>query len=118
MASRTRTSIKGSKDVMSAVKRYNNVLLDGKPVEIEIVGTNIATPAMPPAANGSFGNLHGVPRSGQRRGGALGRTRSGGNGGHGFGRGRGRGRGCGEKLLAADLDADLEKYHSEAMQIN
>ncbi|GMP49448.1 LOW QUALITY PROTEIN: hypothetical protein CsSME_00016419 [Camellia sinensis var. sinensis] len=51
-----------SKDVMSAVKRYNNVQLDGKPVEIEIVGTNIATPAMPPAANGSFGNLHGVPR--------------------------------------------------------
>ncbi|XP_028079574.1 THO complex subunit 4A-like isoform X1 [Camellia sinensis] len=50
------------KDVMSAVKRYNNVLLDGKPVEIEIVGTNIATPAMPPAANGSSGNLHGVPR--------------------------------------------------------
>ncbi|GMP49447.1 hypothetical protein CsSME_00016418 [Camellia sinensis var. sinensis] len=58
------------------------------------------------------------PMGGQRRGGALGRTRSGGNGGHGFGRGRGRGRGCGEKLLAADLDADLEKYHSEAMQIN
>lgn len=32
--------------------------------------------------------------------------------------GRGRGRGRGEKVSAEDLDADLEKYHSEAMQIN
>ncbi|KAI8013758.1 THO complex subunit 4A [Camellia lanceoleosa] len=95
-------------DARSAVKRYNNVQLDGKPMKIEIVGTNIATPAMPPAANGSFGNLHMVPR----------RTCGGGNGGRGFGRGRGWGRGLGEKLLAEDLDADLKKYHSEAMQIN
>lgn len=50
-------------DAVAAVKRYNNVQLDGKPMKIEIVGTNVATPAAaaaaavpPPAANGSFGN--------------------------------------------------------------
>jgi THO complex subunit 4 len=47
---------------VAAVKRYNNVQLDGKPMKIEIVGTNIATPAVPPAANGTFGNSNGIPR--------------------------------------------------------
>lgn len=48
---------------MAAVKRYNNVQLDGKPMKIEIVGTNIATPAVAPqVANGSFGNSNGFSR--------------------------------------------------------
>ncbi|KAF8402863.1 hypothetical protein HHK36_010955 [Tetracentron sinense] len=106
-------------DAVAAVKRYNNVQLDGKPMKIEIVGTNITTPAaVLPATNGILGNPNGVPRSGQGRGGAMGRLRGGGGGSRGFGRGRGRGRGRGEKVSAEDLDADLEKYHTEAMQIN
>ncbi|KAJ6425402.1 hypothetical protein OIU84_026051 [Salix udensis] len=58
-----------------------------------------------------------APRSSsQGRGGATGWLRG---GGHGVRRGgRGRGRGRGEKISAEDLDADLEKYHSEAMQEN
>lgn len=40
-------------------------------------------------------------------------------GGRGTARGRGRGRGREDKVVSADdLDADLEKYHSEAMQTN
>lgn len=109
-------------DAVAAVKRYNNVQLDGKPMKIEIVGTNVATPAAPPPpANGSFGNSNGLPRVGQGRGGgAFGRPRGGGGGGRGprRGRGRGQGRGTGEKVSADDLDADLEKYHAEAMQEN
>lgn len=31
-------------------------------MKIEIVGTNIATPAVPPAANGNFGNSNAIPR--------------------------------------------------------
>lgn len=58
-----------------------------------------------------------IGSSGQGRGGALGRIRGVGGGG-GFGRGRGQGRGRGEKISAEDLDAELEKYHTEAMQIN
>jgi THO complex subunit 4 len=111
-------------DAIAAVKRYNNVQLDGKPMSIEIVGTNISTPASgPPAFNPNF---NGVPRGGQggRGGGFGGRSRNGGGGnrGRGFGRGRGGGRGgrsapaAGEKISADDLDADLEKYHTESMQ--
>ncbi|KAK6926937.1 Chromatin target of PRMT1 protein, C-terminal, partial [Dillenia turbinata] len=98
-------------DALAAVKRYNNVQLDGKPMKIEIVGTNIATlVATPLAANGAFGNTNGVPQgnSGQGRGGAAGRPRGGSAAGRGFGRGRGRGRGRGEKISAEDLDAELE----------
>lgn len=108
-------------DALSALKRYNNVQLDGKPMKIEIVGTNIVTPgAGPPPANNSVGNFNGVPRSGQARGGGFGRPRGGAGGGRGFGRGRGRGRGRdhGEKISADDLDADLDKYHEASMQIN
>ncbi|MBA0678671.1 hypothetical protein Gohar_019058, partial [Gossypium harknessii] len=49
-------------DAMAAVKRYNNVQLDGKPMKIEIVGTNIATPAAPTVANVAFGSSNGAPR--------------------------------------------------------
>ncbi|MBA0735692.1 hypothetical protein Gogos_019515 [Gossypium gossypioides] len=102
---------------MAAVKRYNNVQLDGKPMKIEIVGTNIATPAAPTVANVAFGSSNGAPRGGRGRGGGFRRQR-GVAGGRGFGRGRGQGRGRGEKVSAEDLDADLEKYHTEAMQTN
>lgn len=110
-------------DAVNAVKRYNNVQLDGKPMKIEIVGTTNATPVVTPAFNapafnGAFGRSNFVPRGGQGRGGNFGR-RGGGGGGRGFGRGRGgRGRGRGEKVSADDLDADLEKYHSAAMETN
>ena len=57
--------------------------------------------------------------SGQgRSGGPLGRPRGGGGRGRGTRGGRGRGRGRGEKVSAEDLDAELEKYHAEAMQLN
>uniref|UniRef100_A0A7N0VAF3 RRM domain-containing protein n=1 Tax=Kalanchoe fedtschenkoi TaxID=63787 RepID=A0A7N0VAF3_KALFE len=108
-------------DAVAAVKRYHNVQLDGKPMKIEIVGTNIPTPA-PPTAVVGFGSAPAIPRGGQQgRGGAFGRLRGGGGrgrGGRGSGRGRGRGAGRDEKLSAEDLDADLEKYHAESMQIN
>ncbi|KAI8556380.1 hypothetical protein RHMOL_Rhmol05G0248400 [Rhododendron molle] len=51
------------KDAEAAVKRYNNVQLDGKPMMIEILGTNIATPAtLPPPTIGMFGDQNGAPR--------------------------------------------------------
>ncbi|GAA0148108.1 RNA metabolism protein [Lithospermum erythrorhizon] len=107
-------------DAVAAVKRYNNVQLDGNPMKIEIVGTNVSTPAAGGPLNRSFGDANGsFQRSGQGRG-RFGRSRGGGGRGRGFGRGGGRGRGRGrdEKVSADDLDADLEKYHSEAMETN
>ncbi|KAJ6670582.1 RNA AND EXPORT FACTOR BINDING PROTEIN [Salix viminalis] len=44
-----------------AVKRYDNVQLDGKPMKIEIVGTNFVAPRAPPHANAAFGNFNGLP---------------------------------------------------------
>ncbi|KAB2050489.1 hypothetical protein ES319_A13G250000v1 [Gossypium barbadense] len=101
-------------DALAAVKRYNNVELDEKPMKIEIVGTNIATPPAPLGANGAFRSSNGAMKGGQGKGGGFGRQRGGGA----AGRGRGRGKGRGEKVSAEDLDADLEKYHSESMQTN
>lgn len=40
----------------------------------------------------------------------------GGGGGRGFGRGRGRGKERNEKISAEELDADLDKYYSEASE--
>ncbi|KAL5581052.1 hypothetical protein UlMin_013494 [Ulmus minor] len=112
-------------DAVAAVKRYNNVQLDGKPMKIEIVGTNVSAPVVPaPAVNGAFGIPNGFSRGGQGRGGVLGRPRGGGNSGGrgprrgGRGQGRGGSAGRGEKISADDLDADLDKYHSESMQEN
>ncbi|KAI9154270.1 hypothetical protein LWI28_023616 [Acer negundo] len=106
-------------DALAAVKRYNNVQLDGKPMKIEIVGTNISTPgSAPPPANALFGNQSGAYRSRQQRGSAMGRLSRGGSGGRGIRGGRGRSRGRGEKTPVSleALDADLEKYHETAKQ--
>ncbi|CAK7331608.1 unnamed protein product [Dovyalis caffra] len=83
-------------EAVAAVKRYNNVQLDGKPMKIEIVGTNFVAPHAPITANAAFGNSNGLSGRVRGRGGALGRLRGG--SGRGFARGRGRGRGRGEKL--------------------
>ncbi|XP_051120443.1 THO complex subunit 4A [Andrographis paniculata] len=104
-------------EALAAVKRYNNVQLDGKPMKIELVGTNISTPAVGLPYVGAFSEPILAPPSGQGRGG-FGRSRGGGGRGRGFGNSRGRGRGRGVKVSAEDLDADLDKYHSEAMQTN
>lgn len=104
-------------DALAAVKKYNNVQLDGKPMKIELVGTNVSTPAVGLPSAGAFSEQNVFPpRSTQGRGG-FGRSRGGGRG-RGSGSSRGRGRGRGEKISAEDLDADLDKYHSEAMQTN
>ncbi|KAJ0028150.1 hypothetical protein Pint_35462 [Pistacia integerrima] len=103
-------------DAVAAVKRYDNVQLDGKPMKLEIVGRNIAaSAAAPPSTNGMYDNQNGGFRSRQRRGGAMGGPR---RGGRGVSRGRGRGRGQSEKtpFSVEDLDADLEKYHGSAKQ--
>jgi THO complex subunit 4 len=46
---------------VAAVKRYNNVQLDGKPMKIEIIGTNVSAPVTgsAPAKTTGFG---GAPR--------------------------------------------------------
>ncbi|RHN68126.1 putative chromatin target of PRMT1 protein [Medicago truncatula] len=130
-------------DAFAALKRYNNVLLDGKPMKIEIVGTNSALPVTA-RVNVSSMNVSAMngqrkrtvvmtPRGGRgggpamlnrgagwgRRGGSRGGSgsmRGRGRGRPGRGGGRGRGRKDGVEKSAEQLDKELETYHAEAMQ--
>ncbi|KAJ6796905.1 THO complex subunit 4D-like isoform X1 [Iris pallida] len=121
-------------DAMAALKRYDNVQLDGKAMKIDLVGTNLGVPVTPRinvvggangrgrrivvmtpefgrGGTGSFNRIAGWDRGGfqRRRGRGRGWTR--GRGDHG---GRGRGKKPVEKS-ADDLNKDLEMYHAEAM---
>ncbi|XP_015617724.1 THO complex subunit 4A isoform X2 [Oryza sativa Japonica Group] len=109
-------------DALAAVKRYNNVQLDGKPMKLELIGINIEPP--PPAMFGfaaPAGYFDFPPKSGPGRGGRGWPRGRGGFGGRGrghVGRGRGRGDRGSRKISAEDLDADLDKYHAEGMQMS
>ncbi|KAL8193989.1 hypothetical protein R6Q57_026231 [Mikania cordata] len=125
-------------DAFQALKRYNNVQLDGKPMKIEIDGLNAKIPV-----SGRINVVGGRQRTvlmtrgtGQVRGAmaanrAFGQRNRGGmwngrggmtniRGGRGRGRGRGqsgvRGRGRGRIPVvdksADELDKELEKYHA------
>ncbi|CAA7040948.1 unnamed protein product [Microthlaspi erraticum] len=132
-------------DAIQALKRYNNVLLDGRSMRLEIVGGG-NTEAAPSGLNGRVKRTVSIGQG--IRGGRGGRGRSvapfarrlpigssqnnkqggvsGGRGGFRGGRGRGGGGGGrgaksggrGGKKSAADLDKDLESYHAEAMNIS
>jgi len=123
-------------EAVAAMKRYNTVQLDGKPMQIEVIGAIPSTlsgraPAaaggagvMVQAANGARPNPTAqriVVMGGGTRGRGFGGRRGGGNTfrgrGRGWGAGRGRGRVPVEEKSAEDLDAELETYHAEAMQM-
>ncbi|KAG6758371.1 hypothetical protein POTOM_038716 [Populus tomentosa] len=113
-------------DALAAIRRYNNVQLDGKPLKIELVGINVITPvpvSVPVTAITNVANPNGAVRSVHERIGARGRGHGGGAGGRGggsvqeFATGQGQVRRRVEKLTAEALDSDLDKYHFEAMKL-
>ncbi|KVI09789.1 Nucleotide-binding, alpha-beta plait [Cynara cardunculus var. scolymus] len=117
-------------DAVAAMKRYNNVLLDGKPMKLELVGINIFTPVpIPPMQKGILGNpINASSRScvlikfcdlgDSIQGRIVGRGQERvGNGNRGSWSGKSRGQQL-HKPSAEDLDADLEKYRLQAMHIN
>ncbi|XP_059307343.1 THO complex subunit 4D-like isoform X3 [Lycium ferocissimum] len=122
-------------DAFQALKRYNNVQLDGKPMKIEVVGSNpeipmsahvnvvggtnrrrtvVMAPGGPARGRGGTTSFTGRGFSQRGRGGfrnAPGRGRGGG-GGRGRGRGRGgRGSNRGVEKSAEDLDKELDSYY-------
>uniref|UniRef100_A0A1A7Y063 Aly/REF export factor n=1 Tax=Iconisemion striatum TaxID=60296 RepID=A0A1A7Y063_9TELE len=87
-------------DALKALKHYNGVPLDGRPMKIQQVTIEVGSES---SSNKGFDRSRlGQPRFERRQGGS----------GGGF-RGRGRGGGSRPQLSAEELDAQLDAYNAE-----
>ncbi|RVE76587.1 hypothetical protein OJAV_G00009840 [Oryzias javanicus] len=86
-------------DALKAMKHYNGVPLDGRPMKIQPVASDVGTQS----SNKGFDRSRlGQPRFERRRGGSS----------SGF-RGRGRGGGNKPQVTAEELDAQLDAYNAQ-----
>lgn len=99
-------------DAARAMKQYNNVPLDGRPMNIQLVGATVQSED----SGRSFGGRAQGGRQnfgGRSQRGSSGGSQRGGRGGRGQGRGRGGRGGAREKVpTAEELDAQLDAYNA------
>ncbi|TKY64885.1 THO complex subunit 4A [Spatholobus suberectus] len=132
-------------DALAAIKKYNNMRLDGKPLQIELVGTSSVTPAVAPlyqsgllerpndvllskrgwVGGRGFHNDFALDRLPRGRGEEKDYIRKvyfrdfdhALERSHRLPRGHAKVKGNIGKVTVKDLDDDLERYHLEAKQI-
>lgn len=114
-------------EAVRALKQYNNVPLDGRPMNIQLVGgsevplaSRITLPQRGAVAGRGIGQRgRGFAGRGQRFGSTRGQRfggqtqRFGARGGRGRGAGRGRGRGAAKVPSKDELDAQLDAYNAK-----
>ncbi|XP_047334492.1 THO complex subunit 4A-like [Impatiens glandulifera] len=118
-------------DALAAIRKYNNIQLDGKAMQIHMVGVDIVPPQQPTllhTSNGILANPNdGILGRPPPPGAYERRWNNNNNNNYSNGNGGGSGRvgrgGNGrvvqkkkEKVCCEDLDADLDKYHSEGLK--